>query len=445
MARKRNELPLLRRHKAKNRAYFQFRGKRYYCGPWGSREAEATYRRMLAEIVLPAMERGEEPLPEAPRVPTSDLLVEDLAADYMEHVRKRYSAKSSQPQSIRLAVRALLSLYGPTHVVGFTPRALVALQVEMARSGLGVRTVNSRITMLVRMFRWGVSEELIPGSIWHALQAVEPLKPGQYGVKPPRKVKAATLEQVQAVIPHLPSRVLRTMVAVHWMTGMRSSELLSMRRGDIDFDHEVWIYTPSEHKTENHGLDRQIGLIPEVQRLLKPFLLRPDDSYLFDPRESDSEHRSQKRVLRKTKVQPSQQRRHECAMREGKSKIGERYTARTYGQAIQRACGKAGLTKSGKRFSPHQLRHAAATAMAKQENLLGAQKALGHASSKTTERYLHLDASVATSAFQAMVGDAVVLTRALADAQAASALAESQDSLPNVEKEAAERGDSAAG
>lgn len=414
MARKRNELPQLRRHKAKNRAYFQFRGKRHYVGRWGSKEAQATFRRMLAEVVLPALERGEDhPIPSAPKLAASELLIEDLAADYLEHVRKRYPARSRQPDSIRLAVQALLSMYGPTFVVDFTPRALIALQVEMARSGLGVRTVNSRITMLVRMFRWGVSEELVPGSVWHGLQAVEALKSGQYGVKPPRRIRAATLEQVQAVIPQLPSRVLRTMVAVQWMTGMRSGELLSMRKRDIDFEGEIWTYTPSGHKAEHHGHDRQVGLIPEVQTLLKPFLLRPDNAYLFDPRDSDAEIRLQKRLHRKTKVQPSQKRRHERAMRSPKAKIGGRYTTRTYGQAVQRACAKAGLTAAGKRFSPHQLRHAAATAMAKHENILGAQKALGHSSCKTTERYLHLDADIATPAFQVMRGDAAVLTRAL--------------------------------
>jgi len=444
MARKRTELPQLRRHKAKNRAYFQFRGKRYYVGRWGSKGAEATFRRMLAEVVLPALERGEDPIPAAPKLAASELLVEDLAADYLEHVRKRYPARSGQPDSIRLAVQALLSMYGPTFVVDFTPRTLIALQVEMARSGLGVRTVNSRITMLVRMFRWGVSEELVPGSIWHGLQAVEALKSGQYGVKPPRRVRAATLEQVQAAIPHLPSRVLRTMVAVQWMTGMRSGELLSMRKRDIDFDGEIWTYTPSEHKTEHHGHDRQVGLIPEVQALLKP-LLRPDNAYLFDPRDSDEEIRSRKRAHRKTKVQPSQERRHERAMRNPKTKIGDRYTTRTYGQAIQRACAEAGLTAAGRRFSPHQLRHAAATAMAKQENILGAQKALGHSSSKTTERYLHLDADIATPAFLAMKSDAAVLTRALeqvycapADAEDAKESSVDPGASPDVEIKPAE-------
>lgn len=416
MARKRNELPHLRRHKAKNRAYFQFRGKRHYVGRWGSKEAEATFRRMMAEVVLPALERGEEQIPEAPSISASDLLIEDLAADYLEHVRSRYSDRSRQPENIRLAIRVLLALYGPTRVVEFTPRALIALQVEMARSGLGVRTVNGRITMLVSMFRWGVSEELVPGSVWHALQAVRALRPGQHGVKPPRRVRAATLDQVQIVMPHLPSRVLRTMVIVQWLTGMRSSELLSMRMCDISLDGEVWVYTPSEHKTEDHGFERQIWLIPEVQSLLKPFMLRPEGAYLFSPRESDAEHRSTKRARRKTKVQPSQQRRHERTIRTSKLKMGDRYTARTYGQAVERACDRAGLTAAGKRFSPHQLRHAAATAMAKQENLLGAQKALGHASSKTTERYVHLDATIATSAFQSMVVDAATLSLALADA-----------------------------
>ena len=58
MARRQNELPQLRRHKAKNRTYFRFQGMRYYCGPWGAREAEASFRRKVAEIVLPTLEKG---------------------------------------------------------------------------------------------------------------------------------------------------------------------------------------------------------------------------------------------------------------------------------------------------------------------------------------------------------------------------------------------------
>lgn len=420
MARKRNELPQLRRHKAKNRAYFQFRGHRYNCGRWESggpsREAEATFRRMMAEIVLPAMEHGEEPLPEAPKVPVSDLLIEDLAADYLEHVRRRYARGSGQPDRIRLAVEALLAMYAPTRVVDFKPRALTALQIDMARSGLGVRTLNSRITMLKRMFRWGVREELVPGVISHALEEVDPLKPGEYGVKPPTKRRAATMEQVQAVIPHLPTHVLRTMLAVHWMTGMRSGELVSMRKCDICFQGEVWTYTPNEHKTQHHGHERRIWLIPEVQRMLKPYLLRPDGAHLFDPRDSDTEFRSQKRARRKTKVQPSQKRRHQRAMRNPRAKIGDRYTSRTYGQAVQRACNRAGLTAAGKRFSPHQLRHAAATAMTAKADLLAAQKALGHSTSAMTEKYLDLDPAIATPAFQVMGADAEALTRAVEEA-----------------------------
>jgi hypothetical protein len=60
MTRPRNEIPKLRRHKAKNRAFFQFRGKRHYTGRWGTKEAEQEYRRLIAEVVLPGAWRRVE-------------------------------------------------------------------------------------------------------------------------------------------------------------------------------------------------------------------------------------------------------------------------------------------------------------------------------------------------------------------------------------------------
>lgn len=216
-----------------------------------------------------------------------------------------------------------------------------------------------------------------------------------------------------------------------------------MRKQDIDTSTEPWAYKPVRHKTERHGHTRRIFLVSQVQELLRPFLLRPDDAYLFDPRDSDAEIRARKHEARKSKVQPSQRRRHEEAMRNSKSRIGGRYTSRTYGQAVERACRSAGLTKAGRAFSPHELRHAAATTMALAGDLLSAQRALGHRSLKTTERYLHLDPSVAQPAFQALAADANQLASALKAAETGAALPSGTNLSPDSGKERSSRDDDA--
>ena len=167
MTRPKNELPKFRRHKAKNRAYFRFRNRQHYCGTWGPPKAEATYRRKLAEIVLPTLGLGQTTPPEAPAIPPAELLVEDLAADYMEYVERRYAPPSKQPESIWYAVRALLELYGPTRITDFRLRALQTYLRAIVTTGLSRTTANGRLICVRRMFLWGVGQDMVcPRARW---------------------------------------------------------------------------------------------------------------------------------------------------------------------------------------------------------------------------------------------------------------------------------------
>jgi hypothetical protein len=46
------------------------------------------------------------------------------------------------------------------------------------------------------------------------------------------------------------------------------------------------VYTPGSHKTEHHDLKRFVPLGPKAQELLRPWLVKPPDAYLFDPKEA---------------------------------------------------------------------------------------------------------------------------------------------------------------
>tara|TARA_R110002126_G_scaffold66038_2_gene167937 strand:- start:3663 stop:4973 length:1311 start_codon:yes stop_codon:yes gene_type:complete len=412
MTRPKTELPKLRRHRAKNQAYFRFRNRQHYCGTWGTSDAKTTFRRKLTEIVLPALGLDGMGPPEAPTTLPSALLIEDLAADYIQYVERRYAPPSKEPQSIWYAVKALLDLYGNVRITEFRPRSLQAVRNTLVRSGLTRTTVNRRLYYIRRMFQWGVGQEMVPSTVSHALGSVESLRAGELGVREGEPVQSATIEQVQAILPHLSKQVV-AMVCVQWLTGMRPGEVCIMRKADLHDHGGHWYYRPQQHKNLHRGKDREVEILPEVMSFLTPFLLRPPDAYLFDPREADAEFRAEKGRRRRSKTPPSQQARHERARRNSRSLIGPRYTTASYGRAIKRACKRAQLTASGNAFTPHMIRHAATTLAAVEAGMIQASKAMGHATIKTTERYTHPERGVARPAFEALAKGAQSLRAAL--------------------------------
>ncbi len=63
--------------------------------------------------------------------------------------------------------------------------------------------------------------------------------------------------------------------------------------------------------------------------------------------------------------------------------LNQQYDVATYRRAIARACEKAGLPV----WTPHRLRHAAATEIRRQFGLEAAQAVLGHAALGVTQVY----------------------------------------------------------
>jgi integrase len=70
---------------------------------------------------------------------------------------------------------------------------------------------------------------------------------------------------------------------------------------------------------------------------------------------------------------------------------GVRYTSRSFHDAIQSACARAGVEP----WHPHQLRHTHATEVRRRHGLEAAQVALGHANAAVTEVYAERDLRLA--------------------------------------------------
>ncbi len=113
------------------------------------------------------------------------------------------------------------------------------------------------------------------------------------------------------------------------------------------------------------------------------YLHRGDDDPFFSPRESFEAKLAERRASR---VTPES-----CGNRPGTNLSpnprrlpSHRYTSDSYRQAVQRAAKAAGVAK----WTPHQLRHTAATLFEHEHGEKIAQLMLGHSSPRTTSIYV---------------------------------------------------------
>ncbi len=399
-----HELPSYRRHKAKGLAVVTLSGRDFYLGRYGTPESRKAYERIIAEWLA----NGRQLLPVASaQTSSAAVTVNELILAYMAFARPYY-VKHGQPtgelSNIQDALKPVSLRYGTEPVTRFTPTALKAVRQSMVDSGLCRNVVNCRVNRMRRMFKWGVENELLPATVLHALQAVAPLKRGRTEARETKPIGPVPDEAVDAVVKVV-SRQVAAMIQVQRLAGMRPNEVTNMRVCDIDRTKEPWLYVPFTHKTEHHGRARLIYLGPRAQAVLRPFLDRDQEAFLFSPAEAVEDHRAALRANRKTPMTPSQAaRRRKVAPQRA---AGEKYDRRSYAYAIVRGCDRAFPPpkklnaearrewRRAHRWSPNQLRHSAATELRREFGIEAARVVLGHTSPAVTMIYAAADEKAA--------------------------------------------------
>jgi integrase len=334
------------------------------------------------------------------------LTISDLCKAYMTYAESYYLSRNGKDPheaiSIGYALRPLRRLFGRSDAAEFGPRSLKEVREAMVAKGWCRSHVNMQTGRVKRMFKWAVSNEMIPATVFHSLQSVDGLRSGRTKAPESKPVKPVPEEMVEAVLPHVSSPV-RAMVRLQLLTGMRPGEVTIMRSCDVDRSCNPWRYRPEHHKTEQHGHERVIILGPKAQEILQPFIDgKKSTAYLFAPCDSDKERRRKLSVERKTPMS--------CGNKPGSNrkgnpmrKPGERYDTQAYGHAIRYGCRAAfpppeGL--EGKKLKEwqrshnwhaHQLRHNAATTLRKEFGLDVAQVVLGHKTLAVTQVYAERD------------------------------------------------------
>lgn len=407
--------PSYRYHKARNCAVVTIDGRNHYLGSFDSPESHQQYARLIAEWLsrrsppLAGLRRksgGHASLRQPPQ-DSAPLSVNELLLAYWRHAEQHYSTAGKPTKELvcmKHAIRPLKELYGLTPAIDFGPRALKAVRQHMVEKGLCRRVVNARVNRIRRVFKWAVSEELVPASVHEGLRTVSGLQYGRTAARESEPVRPVDTAAVEAVLPFV-TPTLSAMIRLQLLTGMRACEVVLMRPCDVDRTGEVWLYRPSTHKTQHLGHDKVVPLGPHAQEVLQPFLGRAPEEYLFSPQESESfrnEHRAvHRKPDRKTKIYPSELRARELRKAERAGRKSRRPKRASYDVDSYRRAITYGIKKARRagvevpHWHPHQLRHTRATEIRRRYGLEGAQVVLGHQSAEISQIYAERDLGLA--------------------------------------------------
>ncbi len=290
MSRPKSLKPAHCEHKSSGRGYVYLDGRYVYTGKWGTQAAKDEYDRLIGEWIA-----GGRRLPSVARDIDGDvkgaITVNVILAAFWTHAQTAYpgaeEGSKGEANNYRDAMRPLRRLYGRTPVAEFGPRALKAVQLEMARVGWCRNVINRQTGRIKAIFKWAVAEELIPAAIYHALLAVTGLKLGNKASRESEPVKPAPEADVKAVLNYVSDQIAG-MVRLQLLTGMRPGEVCKMQTGQISTAKKVWIYRPATHKTAHHGHIREVRIGPKAQEVLKPFL-KPDlAAFIFSPADAEA-------------------------------------------------------------------------------------------------------------------------------------------------------------
>jgi integrase len=341
--------------------------------------------------------------------PEACLSVNELMLLFWHHAEQHYRHPDGTPTSeisgYKIALRPLKELYGHTPAKDFGPLALKAVREAMIRQlvvnkvkvrnadtgklewrtkvvrlGLSRKSINQNVGRVKRVFKWAVSEELVPAGVLIGLQSVRGLQAGRSEAVETVPVLPVPAAHVEATLPHLSPQV-EVMVRLQMLTGMRPGEACAMRMADLETSGRIWFYTPRAHKTAWRGKKRVIALGPQAQQVLKPWLRLNLEEFLFQPREAVRLRRAERKARRKTPLTPSQSARR--PKRDPERQPGERYGVAAYGKAIDKAAGRAKVPT----WNPNQLRHTLATEVRKRYGVEAAQVLLGHERADVTQVY----------------------------------------------------------
>jgi integrase len=371
--------PSYRLHKPTGQAFVEINGRRHYLGKYELPETQRAYHTLIAEW----MTNGYR-LP----VPPDEITMVELTDAYLEYAAIYYRDAKGNPTStyadILSTVKKLLTLYRDILATSFGPNALRNVRQLWINDNLSISTINTRVGIIKRIFQWAASNEMLPVTAYQALATLPGLRRGRGFGKDPVPRETIPLDVIDKTLDYL-SAPLCAAIRIQLYTGARPSEILALKRGDIDCKGDIWMALLRDHKTSYLGKQRRIFFGPRAQSVLRPFLLRSDNAFLFSPKESISQRHQDAMSHRRPNQSPNP--------RKTERTLHDFYDAHGYRRAIARACKAAGVET----WCPYRLRHTAATLIEASADMETAKAILGHSSINITQVYVHRDNKTAAA------------------------------------------------
>ncbi|MBN9521057.1 tyrosine-type recombinase/integrase [bacterium] len=378
MPRPKNVLPTYKRHKTEARCWVG--GHWLSLGPYDSPESRAEFARVCAEVAAGNANAV------AARATTKAITVGELIVAFKEYAEGYYirpdGTQTGEANEYGQALRVARELYGHTPAKEFGPLALKAVRQKMVERGWCRVRVNRQVNRVRRCWKWGASEEMVPGSLVADLAAVAGLRKNRSVAPETEPIGPVPDAHFRATLPELVPTV-RAMVELQRTAGLRPCEVTRLVPADIDTSGELWIFAPAEHKMSHLGRDKAIPLPPSARTILEPWLKgKAPDEIVFSPWAARKEMYERRRAKRKSKVQPSQADRSKPESAKTRP-TRAKFTTQNYGSWIARAAKRAGAPH----WHPNQLRHLFASEVRARHGLEVAPILLGHKRADVTQVY----------------------------------------------------------
>jgi hypothetical protein len=173
-------VPSYRLHKPSGKAVCTINGRDHYLGPHGTKESKRAYSRLIEEWST------------AKRSTSFGLAVQQvtvaiLAADYLDYCKSHYPVgkHNSETNQTRLALMYLEPYYdfkaievGPLKLKTVREKMLATPNASTGKP-LTRQYVNKMVDRIVRMYRWGAQNEMVPIAVYQALANVKGLQRGR--------------------------------------------------------------------------------------------------------------------------------------------------------------------------------------------------------------------------------------------------------------------------
>jgi hypothetical protein len=215
------QVPKYGLHKPSGQARVAIQGKLVYLGPHGSAESLQKYTRLISERFLSAPEpiESDHGIDKFPSISINELL-----AKYWAYACRYYSPNgkpSPELRSMHDVLRWVRTLYTDLPAREFGPLARKAIRQYMVDRKLARSNINRQIGRIKRIFKWAVSEQLVPTSVFEGLRSVDGLRFGRTDARETEPVKPVAIQWVNAVLPHVAPPV-SAMIQLQMLTGTRT-------------------------------------------------------------------------------------------------------------------------------------------------------------------------------------------------------------------------------